>query len=180
MKNNQNRKVILKEHNPNWKEQFEEEKKKIQILLNKFDIKIEHVGSSSVPNLISKPIIDIAISIENLDISKEIINLLEINLDYHYDPTKNEKLPGRRHLWKGNKDVHSFHIWIVEFNEKDWKDMIYVRDYLRNNEDAREKYGNFKKQLIEKNINTIINYRNNKSKIYKQILSEAWLYIENK
>jgi len=180
MENNENRKVILEEHNPNWSLWFEEEKVKIQALLNSFDTKIEHVGSTSVPDLISKPIIDIVVAIESFELSKSVIGLLETNLEYHYDSTKNVRLPERRYLWKGDQDIHYFHIWIVEFESKDWKDMTYVRDYLRSNEKARKMYGDFKRELIDKEIDTIANYRVSKSKIYNQLLDEAWNNMESK
>ena len=176
--NDPNRKVILEEYNSEWKIRFEDEFKILQKVLVDFNPHIEHVGSTSVPGMVSKPIVDIMVGLQDLSIAKEVIEILEKKLLYHYDQTKEKVVPNRRHLWKGNQEIHLFHLWIVGIESKDWKDMIYVREYLKHNENARNKYGNFKRNLIRNEINSISEYIKRKQIIYDEILAEAWNYAK--
>lgn len=69
--------VKLDFYSPKWKEYFEKEKEHLQKLLGNSIISIEHVGSTSIPGVIAKPIIDIAVVVKSISLPDKLINLLE-------------------------------------------------------------------------------------------------------
>lgn len=74
--------VIVLEYNPDWIKAYEEEKVKIEVALQGHILSIEHIGSTSVPGLGAKPIIDMMIGVKNLDEfgQKQIDHLMTIRL----------------------------------------------------------------------------------------------------
>ena len=71
--------VKLEKYNPNWKAEFEKEKSFIKGIFQDTILDIQHIGSTSIPNLISKPLIDIAIKVEDLNFSDKLTNDLISN-----------------------------------------------------------------------------------------------------
>ena len=73
-------KVVLDEYNDEWERIYKEEEKKLNRLIGKYVIKIEHVGSTAIPGLIAKPIIDIGIAVEDLNKNLDYIEILKNNV----------------------------------------------------------------------------------------------------
>ena len=86
---------------------------------------IQHVGSTSIPGMIAKPIIDIAIAVKNFEEASVCIEPIE-RLGYEY---KGEfGIPRRHYFTKGNPRTH--HIHMNEISSHDWSDQITFRNYL--------------------------------------------------
>ena len=138
------------EYNPDWPKKFATELEKIKHLLGDKILQIEHIGSTSIPGLGSKPIIDIAILISSWKDADDIAELL-IQLNYpfsredHSDPTKLE----RHFLTKG--DPTEFHISIAYADKGSFLErQILFRDYLREHPESVKEYDKLKRELIEK------------------------------
>ena len=142
--------VRLTEANPNWKNIFLSEKEKIIKILDSGDkIRTEHIGSTAIPNLISKPTIDILMEISESINPERIIEKLQ-SFNYHYI-SRPDNPPPHIMLVKGYTKNgfkgQAFHIHVRYFG--DW-DEIYFRDYLIKHKDAADEYAVLKVKLAEK------------------------------
>jgi GrpB-like predicted nucleotidyltransferase (UPF0157 family) len=162
-------KVILAPYSSSWMHYFLQEKEKIQTVLNKNDfIDIQHVGSTSIPNMIAKPIIDIGIAVENFEKARKTVKPI-CNIGYTY---KGENgIPKRHYFIKDENNKTLFHIHMNEIFSKDWINQIYFRDYLRKNKEKANNYANLKKELWEKFPENRDAYLNGKAEFISSILS---------
>ncbi len=125
--------VRLIDYQPEWPELFEIEKNKLQNILGNSHILIEHIGSTSIPGIKAKPIIDIMIGINAFNDGFDLAKKLE-NANYRY---KGENgIPGRHYFDYGNPSI--YHLHMVEINSDFWIDHISFRDHLRINRETRE------------------------------------------
>jgi GrpB-like predicted nucleotidyltransferase (UPF0157 family) len=114
-------------------------------LIGDYVLDIQHIGSTSVPGLIAKPILDIGIAIMDFEEGKRCIKPIE-SLGYEY---KGENgIPGRHYFVKGDPTTH--HLHIVEIDSEEWKKNITFRDSLRKNEMLAKEYAKLKLELAEK------------------------------
>lgn len=130
--------VFLKEYHPLWVSQFEADRKLISCALGKRLRRIEHVGSTSIPGMKAKPIIDIALAVESLleiDGGK-IIKLQEIGYEYVPKSEFPKRMFFRRGLWGAG--THHLHVYTMDGD--DWKKIILFRDYLRSHPDVAREY----------------------------------------
>lgn len=139
--------VRLEEAHDEWAKDFAEEKKLLIETLGEHIQAIEHVGSTAIPGVPAKPIIDIRIAISSLDDShiEEFVEPLK-KLGYSYM----HKYPDRHFFAKGPEENRTHHISIVRADsEIGWRDAILFRDYLRQNKKAREEYSSLKEKLAQ-------------------------------
>ena len=137
--------VVLKEYNPVYKELFNKEKEKLKNLLGDTILQIEHVGSTSMPGIVSKPIIDMVCAIKDI---KEIENIKEILVKNGYiykGPIESKN--DRYQFLKGNSTKRDFHIYFTTLNSDVWYDYVLYRDYLLEHPDELKKYESIKKKL---------------------------------
>lgn len=140
----------VQNYNPEWKEVYENEAQIIKDLLGDKITSIEHIGSTSIPGLPSKPIIDMAITVPSW---KDVQGLIEplSNIGYPSDTSEiSESNAGERWLMrKGNPT--QFHLSIAYGDRGSFLErQILFRDYLREHDEDRDEYGKLKKELIIK------------------------------
>ena len=144
--------IVLSEYNPEWAVWFDEEKVRIEQLLNMEDIAgITHYGSTSVPGLMAKPTIDILLEInENADIEKFIASFPPSEyICLRQSSTPNSQTPHLMFL-KGYTPTgfaeRVFHIHVRY--PGDW-DELYFRDFLIKHPDTAAEYAALKRKLKE-------------------------------
>jgi GrpB-like predicted nucleotidyltransferase (UPF0157 family) len=139
--------IIIKDYNLEWPRWYDTEKKLIMKQVGQWIKAIEHVGSTSVPNLAAKPTIDICIGVNSFDYASNIILSLK-QIDYHYIQEYEAFIPERRYLQKldeiGN---HLFHIHIVIFGDKLWNEYLRFRNYLIAHPEDAKAYSELKRSL---------------------------------
>lgn len=163
-------KVELEKYNPNWKKEFEKEKKELGKIIRGLYIDIEHVGSTSIPGISAKPIIDILISVKSL---KDCDNLLK-NLDNAgYSVRYDNAEKGEYLVRKGPEDSRTHYIHVVEDKADRCTEMIIFRDYLINNPEYIEQYQTLKEELASKYKNDRKMYTASKNEFIKMVLDKA-------
>jgi len=191
-------KINIEKYNTEWTSQFEQIKADLCSILVKLNPKIEHIGSTSVPNLAAKPVIDILVGIESSsDLDKTIEPL--INNHYIYYEIYNSVMPNRRLFvgLKDKKDIRKFrniyskddliphkkisqlrltHIHIWEDGTDDWNRHIAFRDYLREHPEITSQYESFKKQLSLKDWKDGNEYNDAKDSFIKTEEAKAILW----
>jgi len=145
--------VIIAEPNPEWKKLFDLEKNELNRILGQNAIRIEHFGSTAVPNLEAKPTIDILVEIPgNKKIKDEIIQKMKSE-GYHYILRKDCPPPYIMFV-KGYTDEgikgQSYHIHMAEKGHNGLWDRLYFRDYLINNKETAMEYESIKRKLAER------------------------------
>lgn len=144
------KKIIISDYDPLWPKLFEEEKKKLSAVLPS-EIIIEHVGSTSVPGLAAKPVIDIMVGVPSLEMADELCIEPIKKLGCTYVPEYEEKVPERRYFRKLNQEgIATHHIHLVEYESPWWKRHIQFRDYLRHHPEAVQEYAQLKKKLASR------------------------------
>ena len=134
--------IILSPYNPNWVKKFKIEKEKLQDILTNNLIAIEHIGSTAIPGIYAKPVIDILIGVKNLNhINGQLITQIE-SLGYRYVQGYEKELPYRRFFFKNSSNkTRTYHIHLVNYPSAFWQRHILFRDYLRKYSDEAKKYG---------------------------------------
>jgi len=165
--------IILSDPNPDWNKCFESEKKKIEKTLGSDNIiRIEHIGSTAVAGMISKPTIDILVEIpENTDNHKLIEKVKSIG--YYFIPRQENPAPHMMFTKGYTKDGfkgQAFHIHVRYSG--DW-DELYFRDYLRQHPKTAMEYAKLKMDLAEKYRHDREGYTNAKTDFINRITEIA-------
>jgi len=135
LKHNQN---LLVDYDPAWPSLFEEERARLERVLLNIPRGIEHYGSTAVPGLHAKPIIDILIGILPLTDWGRCKQLLE---SLGYDYAEQAGVSGHFIFGRGRDLTERTHlVHIVEFNGPSWRFNLAFRDALRTNQNLREEY----------------------------------------
>lgn len=128
-----------------WKNLFEIEKRDIEEAIGDYIEDIQHVGSTSIPGMPAKPILDIAITVKNFEEARICIEPL-CEREYTY---KGENgIPRRHYFLKGEPCTH--HIHLIEEDSEEWEKLILFRDYLRSHQNTAEEYKELKRNLLQK------------------------------
>lgn len=159
-------KYSFNEYSENYRKQFYREKLKLTKILPKS--KIEHVGSSSIKGLGGKGIIDIVISVPKYEIQKATNKLHKEGYDLCLSGgDKDRKFFQKIVNYNGKK--RRVHLHLTNTNSKTWRSMISVRDYLRNNAEARREYTKIKKEAVKYAKGNAEKYRDYKKKFLQKI-----------
>ncbi len=145
--------MLIEKYTSNWIKDFIGLKREIENVLKGLDYSVEHVGSTSVPNLASKPIIDIDIVYSNQADFNKIKSLLE-HIGYYHNGNQGIE---DRDVFKRNEkltseilDTIKHHLYVCSINSKALERHILSRDFLRKNDWARLEYQQMKYELAEK------------------------------
>ena len=168
--------ISIVPYNAEWSSLFEKE---AEFLRNRLPesliIKIEHIGSTAVPNLSAKPIIDILIEVSSLEETvRQIVPILESEgYDYFW---RTDVSPEYAWFIKRNAEgTRTHHLHLVEADSKLWE-RLYFRDYLREFPDEAERYAKLKHFLSEKYPNDRIAYTDGKTEFVLSITEKAKRY----
>lgn len=165
-----NKEVFLVEHSNEWGQFFLTEKKRLEKLLKTYYIDIQHVGSTSIPQIVAKPIVDIAIGVKNWK-SAQTIKERMIKSGYIY--CENAGDSDRIFLTKGNENNRICNIHVELYDGISWKNHILFRDWLlMNPEDARQ-YNDLKLKLAEKYCKDRLSYTKSKDVFIRKILDKC-------
>lgn len=165
--------VELRPYSQNWPALFELERTAIEHALAIEDagvraLAIEHIGSTSVPGLAAKPIIDIAIAVENFEAASVLVEPL-VAIDYEY--LGEYGIPRRHYFRRGDPRTH--HIHMFEFAGDKWRNHIAFRDYLRSNADVAAEYERLKTELARVHKHDIRTYTDAKADFIQATIRRA-------
>lgn len=163
------RKIEVIDYNPLWPKLFVVEHTLLNKTLGEVVLGIHHIGSTSVPGLAAKPIIDILIEVTSVTI---LDTLQSEMISIGYQPKGEFGIVGRRYFWKGN-DNHTHHIHAFASGDPNLKRHVAFRDYLCNYPNIIKEYAELKKSLARTCNNDINQYCEGKDVYVKRIESLA-------
>lgn len=161
--------IEVQPYNPNWPIQFDQIAATIRPALAHIPhATIEHVGSTSVPDLAAKPILDIDIIVDPHDIPAGIDALATLGYIHRGDLG----VPGREAFYAPD-DTPKHHLYLCERDCLSVRNHLAVRDILRTHPDLRDEYGTIKHTLAADPTIDIDTYIAGKSDILQKILALA-------
>jgi GrpB-like predicted nucleotidyltransferase (UPF0157 family) len=161
-------KVELAPYSAKWIELFAAEQESLQSALGDLVLEIQHIGSTAIPGMAAKPIIDIAATIPNIDEIEKCVQPLE---GVGYEHKGEYGLPGRHFFIKGKPSTH--HLHIVEKGSHHWDLWLLFRDYLIEHDVPADKYSEMKQRLADKFASDRSAYTANKGDFIRKVLEEA-------
>ena len=163
-----NASINLVEYDTEWPHLFEKEAERISSVLGPKALRIEHVGSTSVPGLCAKPIIDIVLVVEDSSNEASYVPAMEAA---GYELRIREPEWFEHRLFKGPDTDINLHIFSDHTPEVER--MLSFRDWLRDNSSDREKYAETKRKLAQRVWRHVQNYADAKSSIVQEIMNRA-------
>ena len=164
-------KVQVVPHNPKWREAFEAESKRIAQAWGDNIAAIHHIGSTAIPTIHAKPIIDFLVEVKDINRFDEQSDSLE---KLGYEAKGEFGIPGRRYFRKDNppgirtRQIHTFAAGSAEVERH-----LAFRDYLIAHPEAAEKYGALKRELAKQYPDDIYGYMDGKDAFIKEMEARA-------
>jgi GrpB-like predicted nucleotidyltransferase (UPF0157 family) len=171
--------ITLASYDPEWVDAYEKEEQQIRNAAGEHIEAIEHIGSTSIPGLAAKPIIDIMAGVETLDDADRCIESLQ-TLGWVYAPEFEESVPHRRYFRKTDSENHTHHLHMVEMNSDWWTRHIRFRDYLREHPEVARTYEDLKRELAERHRWDVDEYAKAKTDFIRNIEERARDYYERR
>jgi len=165
-------KIELLPFTPKWIESFKQEKRVLQALIGKV-VAIEHIGSTAIPDLMSKPTIDILIGVNEFNDRSFFISEIT-SLGYHYIPEYEVHLPNRKYFEKIQDSHHIAHIHLVKKDQEFWKKHIFFRNILQTNQKLRHEYSQLKQALAHMEWKNRNDYASAKTAFIKKVEDEYY------
>ena len=136
--------IFLLPYDPSWPRQFEEERAGLTRVLSRWlEGPIEHIGSTAVPGLTAKPVIDIMAGVRDLPSSLDARTALAL-LEYVYFPYRPEVM---HWFCKPSPVRRTHHLHLVPVQSALWAERLLFRDYLRSSPEAAAEYAALKTAL---------------------------------
>lgn len=171
----QNKAIVIQDYDNHWPVSFQEEAAKISAILGQKIIQLEHVGSTSIPGLAAKPIIDILLVVA--DSANEESYLPDLEKE-GYSLKIREPDWFEHRMFKGPKaDIH---LHVFSQNCSEIQEMLRFRDWLKISAEDRNRYQRLKKELATKNWTFVQDYADSKTPLINEIKERARIYFQKK
>jgi GrpB-like predicted nucleotidyltransferase (UPF0157 family) len=160
--------IVVVDYDARWPERFEIERAKIAATLGERALAIEHIGSTSVPGLAAKPIIDICLVVP--DSSDEASYVPDLSAAGYELRVREPEWHEHRMLRTPERDVH---VHVFTDGSTEISRLLLFRDWLRRNEADRESYQDTKRRLAQEDWPTMQHYAEAKSEVIEAIIRRA-------
>ncbi|GAA1477020.1 GrpB family protein [Nocardioides aestuarii] len=159
------RDLFLVDHDPAWAGRFTEHERRIRDALGPAAVQVEHIGSTSVPGLAAKPILDVLVTVEDITAEEDYLAPL---LAAGYVLRVRE--PAHRLVRTPGRDVH---VHVLEVGAPAAEDYLLFRDRLRSHPDERELYEQTKRDLVDQDWSDMNAYADAKTDVIAGIKDRA-------
>lgn len=150
--------IKVVDYDPKWPKMFASEAERIKQALGNNCITIHHIGSTSVPDLSAKPIIDMLPVVKDIrEVDKAIKSMEALG----YEAKGEYGIAFRRYFQKG-KNIRTHNVHVYQENDPEISRYLKFRDWMRSHPDDAENYAKLKEELAEKFPQDIMRYCNGK------------------
>jgi GrpB-like predicted nucleotidyltransferase (UPF0157 family) len=164
------RKVEVVPYDTNWPLMYAAEANLLSAIFGEELVRIHHIGSTSVPGLKAKPIIDMLAEVRDI---KKIGSLNPTMIATGYTPMGEYGIPGRRYFFKSLEEKHSHHLHAFQIGNAEVARHLLFCDYLRSHPDEAHKYASLKESLAARFPTDIEAYMDGKDAFIKEVDSKA-------
>jgi len=138
--------VVVAPYDSAWPRLFDEEAARFRAALGDRILSIEHVGSTSIPGMDAKPILDLMVGVERLGEAERLLPALrEMGYEHKADPDN----PERIYLVRGPAECRTHHLSLAETTSAFWRRHLRFRDLLRADSALADEYAHLKHALAE-------------------------------
>ena len=163
--------VYLEPHQKEWETAAEETIRTLKGILGTIAADIQHIGSTSIRTIKAKPIIDIAVAVNDFEaVLQKRAELEKADVIFRFDERPEQLLFV---MGDFEKDTRSHHIHVVLYGSDEWNNYINFRDYLNSNTEAAREYEAVKLSLAEQYPDDRIAYTDGKQEVIDRLLTEA-------
>jgi GrpB-like predicted nucleotidyltransferase (UPF0157 family) len=157
--------LVLRDHDPTWAETYAQHERRIRSVLGAAAVQVEHIGSTSVPGLAAKPIIDVLVTVEDITAEEDYLDQL---VGAGYELRVRE--PGHRLVRTPARDAH---VHVLQVGDPAAADYLLFRDRLRSDPEDRREYERTKRALIEQDWPDMNAYADAKTDVITGIKKRA-------
>ena len=162
--------VQLEPHDKQWDEAAIQTIKILKSILGDDAVDIQHIGSTAIPAIKAKPIIDIAVGVTDFEkIMSHNEQLEKEGIFYRGSDVEHQVLYVMGDM---EADIRTHHIHVVKWNGTEWKNYIHFRDYLNANENMALQYAKLKEKLESKYADDRVAYTKGKQNMINKILGQ--------
>lgn len=141
--------VILAPYDPEWPHRFARERAALEVVFAGAGAVIEHIGSTAVPGLVAKPVLDLMLGVPDLAEATRRIGALEA-AGYEYVPAYERQIPERRYFRKPRRGARAYHLHAVVEGGRLWTRHLAFRDHLRAHPGSAAAYADLKHELASR------------------------------
>ena len=166
--------IVVVEHDPAWRTEFEEESQLISKVLRDRVLRLHHIGSTAIPGIFAKPVIDLLMEVDNiveLDASGCAMEGLG------YESMGEFGIPGRRYFrWNNALGVRTHQVHAFEAKSPEIARHLAFRDYMIAHRAEARAYGELKRNLAREFPEDIQGYMNGKDPFIKEHEARALVW----
>ena len=170
------RKIVVVPHENHWNEKFQIEAERLKSAMPEM-VKVHHIGSTSVPGLAAKPIIDMIMEVESID---RVDHWNERFEELGYIVKGENGISRRRYFIHGTEEKRSYHLHVFERgNPEIVRHLAFLRDYMMAHCEEAEAYATLKRELAEKYTYDGTLYSEGKTEFVRNVDEKAKKWREN-
>lgn len=163
--------VKLLPHNKKWAGVFEKEKKILEKKLRGLAIDIQHIGSTAIPGIPAKPIVDMSLGVRVMKDAKKLIKPLN---ELGYEWKKEVGGPNIQLLFvRGPESKRTHYLHVFRYSGARWNNDLLFRDYLRKYRGRAKEYANLKRRLEKSFADDRYKYTAAKAKFIQDTIKRA-------
>lgn len=159
------RTLVLADPDPRWTAEYAVHQQRIRTALGAVAVQVEHIGSTAVPGLAAKPIVDVLVTVDDVTAEEDYLDPL---LDAGYELRVRE--PGHRLVRTPARDVH---VHVLAVGDPAADDYLLLRDRLRADAGDRDLYERTKRALLEREWADMNAYAEAKTEVVEAIKARA-------
>ncbi len=169
--------IRIVEYDPHWAAQAQEELRRLTAALAPVAVRLEHVGSTAVPGLAAKPILDLQLSVAAMEPRERYVAPLE-RLRYLFVP--DPESPDFHFFAKSAERPRSHHLHVCEVGSGHEFRHLALRDYLRGHADEVAKYAALKREVVKRHPQDRLAYIEAKEEYVKNLEARAlqWAHVD--
>jgi GrpB-like predicted nucleotidyltransferase (UPF0157 family) len=165
------RKVEVVPHNPQWRDAFGAEAKHVADALGENVVAIHHVGSTAIPNIFAKPVIDLLVEVRDI---AEVDGRSSAMESLGYEVMGEYGIPGRRYFRKDNREgIRTYHVHAFEADSSEVERHLAFRDYMIAHPVDAQRYSELKRRLAEEHPQSPDGYMDGKDGFIKEMDQRA-------
>lgn len=164
------RSLEIAPYREDWPSLYGIEAKRIRRACGRLVVAIEHIGSTAVPDLAAKPILDIMPGLAKVEDGHGTVEpMRQLGYEYHGE----HGIPGRFHYDRHHAGRCIIHVHMFQVGTEDWERHLLFRDYLRQHPDVAKEYEALKRELSSRFQTDRVGYTDGKTEFIESVVQRA-------